>query len=236
MDSSPSGSPVHGILQARILEWVTMPSSRGSSWLRDRTCISYVSCIGKWVLYHWSCVGSPHKRNNGTQLLGLLWGWSVVWGTCAWCTGNSRYDMVLFQHSTDVCWVLTICSYGIKLWGKDLSWGKKDTFKRQEIYRLGSALKIFLKESWNRNVELAAFRWALLQKLLGGPDIWTKGSSHVKSRGESILTQEISETQRARPWGGNVLISSTMRNLWKVFSKVRQNLSCVFKRSYSPNP
>ena len=35
MDCSPPGSSVHGILQARILEWVAMPSSRGSSWLRD---------------------------------------------------------------------------------------------------------------------------------------------------------------------------------------------------------
>ena len=34
-DFSPPGSSVHGILQARILEWVAMPSSRGSSWLRD---------------------------------------------------------------------------------------------------------------------------------------------------------------------------------------------------------
>ena len=42
---SPSGSSVHGILQARILEWVTMPSSRGSSWPRDWTSISCISCI-----------------------------------------------------------------------------------------------------------------------------------------------------------------------------------------------
>ena len=39
MDCSPPGSSVHGILQARILEWVAMPSSRGSSWPRDWTCI-----------------------------------------------------------------------------------------------------------------------------------------------------------------------------------------------------
>ena len=37
MDCSPPGSSVHGILQARILEWVAMPSSRGSSLPRDRT-------------------------------------------------------------------------------------------------------------------------------------------------------------------------------------------------------
>ena len=42
MDCSPSSSPVRGILQARILEWVPMPSSRGSSWLRDQT---WGSCI-----------------------------------------------------------------------------------------------------------------------------------------------------------------------------------------------
>ena len=42
---SPPGSSVHGILQARILEWVAMPSSRGSSWPRDRTGVSCISCI-----------------------------------------------------------------------------------------------------------------------------------------------------------------------------------------------
>ena len=51
-DCSPPGSSVHGISQARILEWVATPFSRGSSPLRDRTLISYVSCIGRRVLYH----------------------------------------------------------------------------------------------------------------------------------------------------------------------------------------
>ena len=36
-----------GILQARILEWVAVPSSRGSSPLRDRTHASFISCIGR---------------------------------------------------------------------------------------------------------------------------------------------------------------------------------------------
>ena len=43
-----------GILQARILEWVAMPSSRGSSQPRDWTHISYVSCIDSLILYHWA--------------------------------------------------------------------------------------------------------------------------------------------------------------------------------------
>ena len=42
MDCSQPASPVHGILQARILEWVAIPFSRGSFWLRDQT---RVSCI-----------------------------------------------------------------------------------------------------------------------------------------------------------------------------------------------
>ena len=53
VDCSPPGSSVHGILQARILEWVAVPSSRGSSWPRDQTCVSYVSCIHTQVLYHY---------------------------------------------------------------------------------------------------------------------------------------------------------------------------------------
>ena len=50
MDYSPPGSSVLGIFQARILEWVAMPFSRGSSQPRDRTRVSYVSCIGRWVV------------------------------------------------------------------------------------------------------------------------------------------------------------------------------------------
>ena len=42
VDCSPPGSSVHGIFQARMLEWVAMPSSRGSSRPRDRTHVSYV--------------------------------------------------------------------------------------------------------------------------------------------------------------------------------------------------
>ena len=40
-----------GILQAGILEWVAMPSSRGSSQPGDWT---HVSCTGRWILYHWT--------------------------------------------------------------------------------------------------------------------------------------------------------------------------------------
>ena len=52
VDCSPPGSSVHGILQARTLEWVAVSSSRGSSRPRDQTHVSYVSCIGRQIRYH----------------------------------------------------------------------------------------------------------------------------------------------------------------------------------------
>ena len=54
MDYSLPGSSDHGILQARVLEWVAMLSSSGSSWPRDRIDVPYISCIGIQVLYHFS--------------------------------------------------------------------------------------------------------------------------------------------------------------------------------------
>ena len=64
--SSP-GSSVHGISQARILEWVAISFSRGSSWPRDWT---HVSFIGKQILYHLAtretCNGSASFINKGS--------------------------------------------------------------------------------------------------------------------------------------------------------------------------
>ena len=56
MDWSPPGSSVHGIFQARILEWGAISSSRGSSWHRDWIRIS---CVGSWVLYHRAAKEAP---------------------------------------------------------------------------------------------------------------------------------------------------------------------------------
>ena len=52
MDCGPPGSPVHGILQARTLEWVARPSSRGPSQPRNRTLLSL-------CLLHWQASSLP---------------------------------------------------------------------------------------------------------------------------------------------------------------------------------
>ena len=58
MDYSLPGSSVHGISQARILEWFAISSSSRSTQPRDWTFISCVSCIGRQILYHWASSGS----------------------------------------------------------------------------------------------------------------------------------------------------------------------------------
>ena len=60
MNCSPPGSSVHGILLARILEWATISSPRESSGPTDQSAISYVSCIGRWILYQYHHLGSPY--------------------------------------------------------------------------------------------------------------------------------------------------------------------------------
>ena len=54
MDCSPPDSSIHGVFQARILEHIAISSSRGSSWPKDWTWISCVSCTGRWVLHPWA--------------------------------------------------------------------------------------------------------------------------------------------------------------------------------------
>ena len=65
MDYAPPGSSIHGISQARILEWVVISFSRGSSRPRNRIWVSGVSCIGRRMLYHcategFSCLCQGH--------------------------------------------------------------------------------------------------------------------------------------------------------------------------------
>ena len=64
MDCSPPGSSVHGILQARILEWLAMPFSRGSFQPRDRT---WVSCIAGRFFTIWATRQAPTRQASPNQ-------------------------------------------------------------------------------------------------------------------------------------------------------------------------
>ena len=104
MNCSPPGSSVHGISRARLLEWVVISFSRGSSWPRDWTQVSYIASryfairatrevlrrirddakVGGWrprmMEFIFSEMGSSwdgNKDNDGTYFTGLFWGWKV---------------------------------------------------------------------------------------------------------------------------------------------------------------
>ena len=111
MDCSPPVSSVHGIFQVRILEWVVISFSRGSSWPRDRTSISYVSCIGRHSLYHW--VTREARSQEETCVKGNEWCWRPAvrlrelapgargWGGSGpedWSTNWARLAVLRDQH------------------------------------------------------------------------------------------------------------------------------------------
>ena len=60
MDYGLPDSSIHRILQARILGWVAISYSRGSSWPREPTHVSCISCIGRQILYQLCHVGNPY--------------------------------------------------------------------------------------------------------------------------------------------------------------------------------
>ena len=121
MDCSSSGSSVHGIFQARILEWVAVSYSKGSSQPRDRTRVSCGFCIGRWIPYHCTpgeghslCIGHfssvtlfmPHKEQSSLHKQEKTHT-SRKWELCfqAW-VGNTIKSFLLSEILTLHCWEL----------------------------------------------------------------------------------------------------------------------------------
>ena len=88
MDCSLSGSSVHGILQARILEWVAIPSSRGSF---QSTVELYLLC-----LLHWQ-VGSLNHIHTHTQWFMLMASFHVR------KTGLFSFFTMLYGYTSYAC-------------------------------------------------------------------------------------------------------------------------------------
>ena len=129
MDCSQPGSSVHGILQARILEWVAMPSPRGSSPPKDKTHISCGSSIGRGIL---SYQGSPKKRRLTINL-------SVFLGRCS-KDKSSSYPVVLSPRGT-IWWVPSM----EHIWSQ---------FRRREKMILKSMLESRASQIWVLNIWL----------------------------------------------------------------------------------
>ena len=71
------GSSVRGILQARIVWWVAISSSRGSSWPRDWT---HISCVGRQILYHWATLESRNWHTTLFKVYSI-----IIWFICVAC-------------------------------------------------------------------------------------------------------------------------------------------------------
>ena len=92
MDCSPPCSSVHGILQTRILEWVAMPSSRGSDRPRDQTCVSLHLLhwqadslpLAQYYVFHRCVVRAKIQICRTFQTIPGIWQtdqelWAIIW-------------------------------------------------------------------------------------------------------------------------------------------------------------
>ena len=88
MDCTPSGFSVHGILQARVLEWVAIPFSKGSCWPRDQTQVSGIArrfftiwATGKslYKFRDWEIKTEIHKDKNRRKQKYFFWKMESRW-------------------------------------------------------------------------------------------------------------------------------------------------------------
>ena len=105
MDGSLPGSSIHGIFQARILEWVAISFSGGSSQLRDRT---RVSCIAGKGFILWAMQSSQLHHSLQTCLRSFQSGY---WWTSSQCLRSHRRKAL---HLAECCKSLTYCSFNLK--------------------------------------------------------------------------------------------------------------------------
>ena len=123
MDCSLASSSVRGIDQARILEWVGISFSRGSSWSRDQICVSH---IGRQILYHWDtwevkpslkplqCLQKEHfQSSNLINARSIL---SLEWSETSWNIRGMTRSWALWQNTW--WWSISSC---VPIWSSE--WG-----------------------------------------------------------------------------------------------------------------
>ena len=98
MESGPPGSSVHGVIQARILEWVAIPFSRGSSQLRDRTQVSRIA--GRFFTV-WAIRPPICQYFFFQKIILLKYSWFTI-----------LYWFLLYSKVTQLC----IYPYSFSLW------------------------------------------------------------------------------------------------------------------------
>ena len=138
-------APFHGIFQARTLKWVVISSAKRSSWPRDQTLISRVSCIVRRVLYHWAtwealsvCRQSQCKMTSSSNYLEksrrrLYWEeggrfsrGKIAWWVCMRQGGRVRIGWGCFFQLFHLFLLILVRSSCMVSWSLDLlsAWAK----------------------------------------------------------------------------------------------------------------
>ena len=122
-DCSPPSSPVHGILQARILEWVAIPFSRGSSQLRDWSQGVYIYISSpSWVSFLTPPSCSSRRSSQSTRLGALCYIATSHYLFYTWCDNiyvNSTFSVSLKVLNTGTNCLIHHCRAG---WPEKVNW------------------------------------------------------------------------------------------------------------------
>ena len=142
MDCSLPGLSVHGISQARILEWVFISSSRGSSWPMDWT---HLSCICRWILYPWA---SKEARDPSHHVRVHLF-----WHHCLKGLFFFHHGIIfsaLLKHAGRLCVSLVLLSVLSRCLSACSSAGPSDSFTVNRQRRQVLSLFFFFKRDCSR--------------------------------------------------------------------------------------
>ena len=144
MDCSLPGSSVHGIFQARILEWAAIPFSTRSSQPRDRT---QVSCIGGQILYLLCCQGSPRRIFVivVVQSPSRVWLFVIPWTAAFQASLSFTISVTLSNHLILYCPLLLLPSI----------------FSRIKVFSSELALHIYWPQYWRFSFSINLFNEVL---------------------------------------------------------------------------
>ena len=160
VDCIPPGSSVHGVLQSRVLEWVVIPSSRGSSPPRDQTWVSYIA--GKffttWVTLLYICV----CLYVYSRVIWLFWTSLLAWKNMMRITDIR----CVYLNSDSLCLLLravgcnTFCFKLSELGLIPAPWHNSFSFPRMEsITSLFGSVRMKTRPSCNLNIYLNITSW-----------------------------------------------------------------------------
>ena len=139
------GSSAHGILHTRILEWLAILFSRGSSWPRDQTC---VSCVARQVLYH-VCWVSPKSGIHRLHRLPL----APIFVKFYWNTASFIYLFLWLppcsKSRVECLWQRLYSFQSLKYWLPGPVWEEFFSLFSEPLHILTQLILMVTLEGWD---------------------------------------------------------------------------------------